>query len=341
MAPHCAFLTLALLAGLVAALSRSAGRGVPLTPLNLGAAGLPRAIQQLHRAGRARPAGDHRPGGGADPGRRGGLDRAKLDRGRLTAAGYPTWRSDGPRPLRRRAGTRCWTRSGASWRRGRSAATGCGSSSRSCAASAQSAMAQRYGLASLEEARAYLAHPVLGQRLEDCTALVNAVQGRSAAEILGGVDALKFRSCMTLFAAVEARGQRVPHGARPLLRRCAGPADAGAAAGLGATRREPRATPNRTAPLASSRSGTAPDRRERPCSSPPRGPCPAAAGLAACSTPPPAPQPEAAAPPAQRGEASYYGPGFEGQAHRQRRALRPGGRIPRRPRPCRSARWRR
>ncbi|MDO9712969.1 DUF1810 domain-containing protein [Paracraurococcus lichenis] len=67
----------------------------------------------------------------------------------------------------------------------------------------QSAMAQRYGLASLAEAQAYLAHPVLGPRLEDCTALVNAVQGRSAEEILGGVDAMKFRSCMTLFAAVR------------------------------------------------------------------------------------------------------------------------------------------
>jgi uncharacterized protein (DUF1810 family) len=67
----------------------------------------------------------------------------------------------------------------------------------------QSAMAQQYGLASLAEARAYLAHPVLGKRLRDCTALVNAVQGRSAEEILGGVDALKFRSCMTLFDAAE------------------------------------------------------------------------------------------------------------------------------------------
>src|SRR3712207_1950330 len=54
----------------------------------------------------------------------------------------------------------------------------------------QSAMAQRYGLTSLAEAEAYLAHPVLGPRLEDCTALVNAVQGRSAEEILGGVDAM-------------------------------------------------------------------------------------------------------------------------------------------------------
>jgi uncharacterized protein (DUF1810 family) len=66
-----------------------------------------------------------------------------------------------------------------------------------------SAMAQHYGFASLAEARAYLAHPVLGRRLRDCTALVNAVQGRSAEQILGGVDALKFRSCMTLFAAAE------------------------------------------------------------------------------------------------------------------------------------------
>ena len=67
----------------------------------------------------------------------------------------------------------------------------------------QSAMAQQYGLASLAEAHAYLAHPVLGKRLRDCTALVNAVQGRSAEEILGGMDAMKFRSCMTLFAAAE------------------------------------------------------------------------------------------------------------------------------------------
>ena len=67
----------------------------------------------------------------------------------------------------------------------------------------QSATARHYGLASLAEARSYLMHPILGRRLRDCTALVNAVQGRSAEEILGGVDAMKFRSCMTLFAAAE------------------------------------------------------------------------------------------------------------------------------------------
>ena len=61
-------------------------------------------------------------------------------------------------------------------------------------------MARRYAIASLAEARAYLAHPVLGARLAECAALVNAVEGRSAREILGSPDDLKFRSSMTLFA---------------------------------------------------------------------------------------------------------------------------------------------
>lgn len=63
-----------------------------------------------------------------------------------------------------------------------------------------SAMAQRYGIASLAEARAYLAHPVLGPRLRDCAALMNAVPGRSAHDILGSPDDMKFQSSMTLFA---------------------------------------------------------------------------------------------------------------------------------------------
>jgi uncharacterized protein (DUF1810 family) len=62
-----------------------------------------------------------------------------------------------------------------------------------------SSMAQHYGLASLAEARAYLAHPVLGPRLRECCALVLAVDGRSANQILGSPDDLKFRSCVTLF----------------------------------------------------------------------------------------------------------------------------------------------
>jgi uncharacterized protein (DUF1810 family) len=64
-----------------------------------------------------------------------------------------------------------------------------------------SPMATFYGLTGLDEARAWLAHPVLGPRLLDCVALVNRAQARTAREILGDVDALKFRSCLTLFAA--------------------------------------------------------------------------------------------------------------------------------------------
>lgn len=63
-----------------------------------------------------------------------------------------------------------------------------------------SPMARAYAISGLEEARAYLAHPVLGPRLLACTAAVNAVEGRSAHEIFGSPDDLKFRSSMTLFA---------------------------------------------------------------------------------------------------------------------------------------------
>ena len=70
-----------------------------------------------------------------------------------------------------------------------------------------SAMAQHFGIASGDEARAYWAHPLLGPRLKQCTGLVLAVAGRSAHEIFGPPDDLKFRSCMTLFAA--ATGEAV------------------------------------------------------------------------------------------------------------------------------------
>ncbi len=63
-----------------------------------------------------------------------------------------------------------------------------------------SATARFYALSGLAEARAYLAHPVLGERLTACTRLVNALAGRSAHEIFGMPDDMKFRSCMTLFA---------------------------------------------------------------------------------------------------------------------------------------------
>ena len=64
-----------------------------------------------------------------------------------------------------------------------------------------SAMAQHYAIASLAETQAYLAHPVLGPRLIECTELVNQAEGQSILQILGTPDDLKFHSSMTLFAA--------------------------------------------------------------------------------------------------------------------------------------------
>ncbi len=65
-----------------------------------------------------------------------------------------------------------------------------------------SAMAQQFAITSLDEAKAYLQHPVLGQRLRECTQLVLNVDGRSADEIFPYPDNVKFRSCMTLFLTV-------------------------------------------------------------------------------------------------------------------------------------------
>jgi len=65
-----------------------------------------------------------------------------------------------------------------------------------------SQMAVKFGIASREEAEAYLQHPVLGPRLRECARLVTAVEGRSIHEILGSPDDLKFRSSMSLFASV-------------------------------------------------------------------------------------------------------------------------------------------
>src|SRR5262249_17703549 len=62
-----------------------------------------------------------------------------------------------------------------------------------------SPMAVRYALSGADEAHAYLAHPVLGSRLEELTQVMLAHAGRSALDILGAPDDLKFRSCMTLF----------------------------------------------------------------------------------------------------------------------------------------------
>ena len=75
----------------------------------------------------------------------------------------------------------------------------------------RSTMAERYGLASAAEAAAYWQHPLLGPRLKACTELMLASKEKSASDILGSPDDMKFRSCLTLFAQV------VP--AEPVFRR--------------------------------------------------------------------------------------------------------------------------
>jgi uncharacterized protein (DUF1810 family) len=67
--------------------------------------------------------------------------------------------------------------------------------------------AARFGISSREEAQAYLDHPVLGKRLKECTVLVNEVKGRSAEQIFGYPDVLKFKSSMTLFVNVASDKQ--------------------------------------------------------------------------------------------------------------------------------------
>ena len=69
-----------------------------------------------------------------------------------------------------------------------------------------SATARRYALKSLAETRAYLGHPVLGARIGECTRIVNGLAGRTARQIFGTPDDLKFRSSMTLFELVADPG---------------------------------------------------------------------------------------------------------------------------------------
>jgi uncharacterized protein (DUF1810 family) len=66
--------------------------------------------------------------------------------------------------------------------------------------------ARRYAIKSLDEAAAYLRHPVLGPRLRECAEAVLGVEGRSAHEIFGYPDDVKLRSCATLFACVSPAG---------------------------------------------------------------------------------------------------------------------------------------
>jgi uncharacterized protein (DUF1810 family) len=65
----------------------------------------------------------------------------------------------------------------------------------------RSPTAMAFGISSVREAEAYLEHPILGQRIKECTRLVNAVQGRSIHQIFGSPDDMKFHSSMTLFAS--------------------------------------------------------------------------------------------------------------------------------------------
>ncbi|HEX2532016.1 MAG TPA: DUF1810 domain-containing protein, partial [Burkholderiaceae bacterium] len=64
----------------------------------------------------------------------------------------------------------------------------------------RSGMARRYAISSVEEAQAYLRHPVLGSRLRECSRLVAAVEGRAIGAIFNHPDDMKFHSSMTLFA---------------------------------------------------------------------------------------------------------------------------------------------
>jgi uncharacterized protein (DUF1810 family) len=75
----------------------------------------------------------------------------------------------------------------------------------------QSEMSRRYAIDSLEEAQAYLDHPVLGPRLVECAQALLGHEGLSAEEIMGGIDAVKLRSSMTLFArAAQLASPRQP-----------------------------------------------------------------------------------------------------------------------------------
>lgn len=66
-----------------------------------------------------------------------------------------------------------------------------------------SATARRYAISSLAEAREYLEHAILGPRLVECLRLLLALEGRTAGEIFGSIDAMKLRSCLTLFDAAR------------------------------------------------------------------------------------------------------------------------------------------
>ena len=91
-----------------------------------------------------------------------------------------------------------------------------------------SSMAEHYGISFLGQARAYLAHPVLGPWLDVCTRAVQESKVASLHAIFGSPDDIKFRSCVTLFAiASGGGGQRISARARPVVRRPPRRANAG------------------------------------------------------------------------------------------------------------------
>jgi uncharacterized protein (DUF1810 family) len=87
----------------------------------------------------------------------------------------------------------------------------------------RSSTATFYGIASLDEAIAYLAHPLLGPRLQACVDLVLAQEGRTLHEIFGSPDDAKFCSCMTLFAVASGEGESIYRSA--VRRHCDGQLD--------------------------------------------------------------------------------------------------------------------
>ena len=75
----------------------------------------------------------------------------------------------------------------------------------------QSPTSRQYAISSLDEAKAYLAHPVLGPRLLECTRILGELAGRRPEDIFGGIDAMKLRSSMTLFARADPARPEFAH----------------------------------------------------------------------------------------------------------------------------------
>jgi uncharacterized protein (DUF1810 family) len=85
-----------------------------------------------------------------------------------------------------------------------------------------SPMSREFAVSGTDEARAYLAHPVLGPRLRECARVVADTENRSADQVFGYVDAMKLRSSMTLFAAAEAATEDAATGGAGVFREVLG-----------------------------------------------------------------------------------------------------------------------